>query len=161
MDELSFDDAEFIVELLNDKSFLHFVGDKDVRTIADAHEYLRNGPMESYLRHRFGLYLVRRVSDGTRIGICGILRRDGLDHPDIGFALLPDFRGCGCGYGYEAVVAMLVYARNELGLRHILGITDTDNHRSIRLLEKLGFGFERRIRLVADAAEISLYSIDV
>jgi RimJ/RimL family protein N-acetyltransferase len=156
--ELSFDDAEFIVELLNDKSFRRFIGDKGVRTIADAHEYLRNGPMDSYQRHGFGLYLVRRVADGTRIGICGLLRRSGLDHPDVGFALLPDFRGC--GYGYESAAAVLDHARTKLGLKRILGISDPDNHGSIRLLEKAGFGFERSMRLSADAAEISLYSLE-
>lgn len=159
LEELSFDDAEFIVELLNDKSFLRYIGDKGVRTIADAHEYLRNGPMDSYQRHGFGLYLVRRAADGTRIGICGLVRRGGLDHPDVGFALLPDFRGI--GYGYESAAAVLAHARSELGLKRILGITDPDNQGSIRLLEKAGFGFERRMRLSADAAEISLYSLEV
>jgi RimJ/RimL family protein N-acetyltransferase len=157
--ELSFDDAEFIIELLNDKSFLRFIGDKGVRTTADANEYLRNGPMDSYRRHGFGLYLVRLVSDRTRIGICGLVRRSGLDHPDVGFALLPVFRGH--GYGYEAAAAVVNYARTGLGLKRILGITDPDNHVSIRLLEKAGFGFERRMRLSADAAEISLYSIEI
>jgi RimJ/RimL family protein N-acetyltransferase len=154
--ELSFDDAEFIIELLNDESFVRFIGDKGVRTVADAHEYLRSGPMDSYRRHGFGLFLVRRVSDGERVGICGLLQRSGLDHPDVGFALLPDFR---ChGYGYEAAAAVLDHARSGLGLRCIFGITDPDNSVSIRLLEKAGFGFERRMRLSADAAEISLYS---
>jgi RimJ/RimL family protein N-acetyltransferase len=159
LEKLSFDDAEFIVELLNDKSFLRFIGDKGVRSVADANAYLRNGPMDSYQRHGFGLYLVRRVSDGTRIGICGLVRRSGLDHPDVGFALLAEFRGC--GYGYESAVAVLDHARTELGLKRILGITDPDNHVSIRLLEKAGFGFERRMRLSADAAEVSLYSIEI
>lgn len=157
--ELSFDDAEFIIELLNDNAFLRFIGDKGVRTIADANEYLRNGPMDSYWRHGFGLYLVRRLADGTRIGICGLVRRSGLDHPDVGFALLPGFRGQ--GYGYEAAAAVLDHARTGLGLKRILGITDPDNQVSIRLLEKAGFDFERRMRLSADAAEISLYSIEI
>jgi RimJ/RimL family protein N-acetyltransferase len=159
MGELSFDDAEFIIELLNDESFLRFIGDKGVRTIADAQQYLRNGPMDSYRRHGFGLYLVRQVSDGARIGICGLLRRSGLDYPDVGFALLPGFR-CN-GYGYEAATAVLDHARTELGLKRILGITDPDNRVSIRLLEKAGFGFERRLRLTPDAPEVSLYSIGV
>ena len=159
MAELSFDDAEFIIELLNDNAFVRFIGDKGVRTIADANEYLQNGPMDSYRRHGFGLYLVRRASDGTRIGICGLLRRSGLDYPDVGFALLPGFRGH--GYGYESAAAVLDYARTGLGLNRILGITDPDNHVSIQLLEKAGFGFERRIRLSPDAPEISLYSIEM
>ncbi len=158
LSELSFDDAEFIVELLNDESFLRFIGDKRVRNTADAQEYLRNGPMDSYRRHGFGLYLVRRVSDATRIGICGLLRRDGLDDPDVGFALLPDFRGC--GYAFESASAVVDHARTGLGLKRILGITNPDNHGSIRLLEKAGFGFERRMRLSEDAAEINLYSIE-
>jgi len=132
MRELNFDDAEFIIELLNDASFLRFVGDKGVRTIADAQDYLRNGPLDSYSRHGYGLYLVRRVSDGARIGICGLVRRGALDYPDVGFAFLPAFRGL--GYAYESAVSVLDHARSGLGLKRILGITDPDNQVSIRIL---------------------------
>lgn len=156
--ELSFDDAEFIVELLNDECFLRYIGDKGVRTIADAREYLQNGPMDSYRRHGFGLLLVRLLQDATRIGICGLVRRDGLTDPDVGFAMLPEFRHC--GYASEATAAVIEHARTGLALTRILGITSPDNLGSIRLLEKAGFAFERRLRLSSDAAEIKLFSLE-
>jgi len=159
MRELNFDDAEFIIELLNDEAFLRFIGDKGVRTIADAQDYLRNGPMDSYGRHGYGLYLVRRVSDGARIGICGLVRRSALDYPDVGFAFLPAFRGL--GYAYESAVSVLDHARTGLGLKRILGITDPDNQVSIRILEKAGFVYNGRMRLSAGAAEISLFSTEL
>lgn len=157
--ELNFDDAEFIVELLNDESFLRFVGDKGVRTIADAREYLGNGPMDSYARHGYGLYLVRRASDGVRAGICGLVRRSGLDHPDLGFAFLPGFRGL--GYASESAAAVLDHARAALRLNRILAIADPGNRVSIHVLEKAGFVCEGRLRLPAAAAEVSVYSTEL
>ncbi len=156
--DLSFDDAKFIVELLNDDSFLRYIGDKGVRTIADAQEYLRNGPMDSYRRHGFGLLLVRLLSDATRIGICGLVQRSGLDYPDVGFALLPEFRRH--GYASEAAAAVIEHARTGLALKRILGITNPANHGSIRLLERAGFAFERRLRLLPDTDEINLYLLE-
>jgi RimJ/RimL family protein N-acetyltransferase len=158
LSELQFDDAEFIVMLLNDASFIRYIGDKGVRNLSDAHEYLRSGPMDSYRRNGFGLFLVRRHSDGARVGMCGLVRREGLDHPDVGFAFLPEFRLC--GYAYESAAAVVRYGREQLGLGRILGIVNPDNHGSIRLLEKAGFSFERRMRLSPDAAEVSLYASD-
>jgi RimJ/RimL family protein N-acetyltransferase len=156
LSQMAPDDAEFILRLLNDEAFIRFIGDKGVRSIADAHDYLRNGPMYSYRKNGFGLYLVRRLADNTRLGMCGLVRREGLDGPDLGFAFLPEFR---ChGYAYESAAAVLAHARGNLGLGRILGITSPDNCGSIRLLEKAGFAFERRMRLSADDSEVNLYA---
>lgn len=156
LSELSVEDAEFIVQLLNDADFIRFIGDKGVRGVADARQYLQSGPMDSYARNGFGLYLVRLRTDGTRIGICGLVQRDSLEFPDVGFAFLPGSRSS--GYAYESAAAILEYARNKLGLGRLLAITNPDNHGSIRLLEKAGFAFERRVRLAPDADEINLYA---
>lgn len=156
LDELTFNDAEFIVELLNDEAFLRFIGDKGVRTVEDARRYLLEGPMKSYRENGFGLLAVRRVEDGATIGMCGLVRRDMLDHPDIGFAFLPDYRAN--GFAFEAARAVLAHAWSNLGITRLLGICDPDNAGSIRLLEKAGFVFERQIRLAADADPVSLYA---
>lgn len=156
LSELSFEDAEFIVQLLSDADFIRFIGDKGVRSIADAQQYLQSGPMDSYAKNGFGLYLVRLRTDGTRIGICGLVCRESLDDPDVGFALMPDFR-CN-GYAYESAAAVVQHARGNLGLGRLLGITNPDNRGSIRLLEKAGFAFERRVRLAPDSDEVNLYA---
>ena len=85
---LTRDDAEFILQLLNEPSWLRFIGDKGVRTIEDARKYILNGPVEMYSRLGFGLYLVELNDEDTSIGICGLIKRDSLDDVDIGLDLL-------------------------------------------------------------------------
>jgi RimJ/RimL family protein N-acetyltransferase len=155
---MALDDAEFIVELLNDPSFLRFVGDKGVRTTEDARQYILTGPMESYERHGFGLWLVELKASRTPIGICGLLKRDSLDDVDIGFALLPEYRSQ--GYAFESAAAVMDYGRNVLRLRRVVAITNDDNVGSIRVLEKIGMGFDRMIRLSNDGPEIRLLASD-
>jgi len=149
------DDAEFILELLNDPAFLHFIGDKGVRTIEDARQYILQGPMQSYDKLGFGLYLVSLKETLIPIGMCGLIRREALEDVDIGFAFLPDYRGQ--GYGFESALAVRDYGLNVLGLKRMLAITNPDNIGSIRVLEKLGLKFDRMIRLTPDSAEIRLY----
>lgn len=152
-------DAEFILGLLNDPSFLRFIGDKGVRTLDDAREYISNGPLASYERFGFGLYLAARRDDGAPIGICGLLKRDSLEDVDVGFAFLPQFWSQ--GYAFEAASAVMAYGRNVLRLGRIVAITSPDNESSIRLLEKLGMRFESMVRLSADSPEIRLFASDV
>jgi len=153
---LTADDAEFILELLNDPAFLQYIGDKGVRTRADARRYIETGPVTSYARFGFGLYRVELKDGGEPIGICGLLKRDSLPDADIGFALLP--RYWSKGYAFESASAVLAHARGTLGLKRILAITSPDNVASIGLLESLGFRFERMSRLAADAPEIKVFS---
>ncbi|MGQ0835149.1 MAG: GNAT family N-acetyltransferase [Gammaproteobacteria bacterium] len=142
---LTIADAEFILELLTDPGFLRFVGDKGVRTFDDAREYILKGPIESYERFGFGMYLVELRQDGTPIGICGLVKRAFLQDVDVGFAFLPQFHAK--GYAIEAASAVVAYAKRALGLVRIAGITRPDNHGSIRVLEKLGLKFERMVEL--------------
>ncbi|MGZ3838578.1 MAG: GNAT family N-acetyltransferase [Flavisolibacter sp.] len=130
------DDTAFIIELLNSPGWLQFIGDRNVKTREQAMAYLENGPMKSYIQNGFGLSLVERKEDGIPIGMCGIVKRDTLSHPDIGFAFLPEYNGK--GYAMEMAEATLAYARDTLGLPTILAITLPENSRSIRLLEKIG-----------------------
>jgi len=152
---ITVDDAEFILILLNEPSFLRYIGDKQVRNIEDARQYILNGPIASYERHGLGLLLVELRDSHTRIGMCGLLKRDELPEPDIGFALMPDFWNK--GFAFEAAAAVLQDARDRLKLQRILAITSLDNDASIKLLERLGFKFERVTRLAPDREEIKLF----
>jgi RimJ/RimL family protein N-acetyltransferase len=153
-------DAAFVLELLNEPSFKKFIGDKQVRNIADAELYIANGPVASYARHNFGLLLVYlRDPIATSIGICGLLQRDTLAHPDIGFAYLPAFWGR--GYGFEAAGAVLKDARERLHLQQLLGLTSPENVASIHLLEKLGLHFERIVHLTASDPGTNLFSMSL
>ena len=155
---MSPDDAEFIVELLNDTAFLRFIGDKGVRSIEDARQYILTGPMESYERHGFALWLVALKGSNTPIGICGFLKRETLSDVDIGFAFLPPYRSQ--GYAFESADAVMDYGRKVLGLRRVVAITNEDNIGSIRVLEKIGMSFDRMIRLSDDGPEIKLLASD-
>ncbi len=137
------DDAPFILALLNEPSFLQYIGDKKVRNLDDARQYLSNGPIASYARHGFGLYLVELKDAHTSIGMCGLLKREELPEPDIGFAFLPEFWNK--GYAFEAADAVMKYARETLNLGRILAIVNPDNYASMKLLERLGLTFERML----------------
>ena len=141
--ELTLDDAEFIFALVNEPSWLAYIGDRGVRTLDDARGYLTNGPLAMYARHGYGLWRVTRRDDGAVVGICGLLKRDTLPDADIGFAFLPAYRGE--GYAREAAEATLRHAHETLALPRILAIVSPDNAASIRLLERVGFAFERAL----------------
>lgn len=152
---LSTADDAFILRLLNEPSFLDNIGDKGVRTLDDARSYLLTGPIASYEKNGFGLWLVAIKTTGTPIGICGLLKRDVLEDVDVGYALVPEFWSQ--GYASEACAGVLSWARRTLGLARIVAVVDEANARSIRLLETLGFRYERRVRLAPDEGEILLF----
>ena len=156
---LSPEDAGFIFQLLNEPSWLRFIGDKGVRTIEDARAYILNGPVEMYARLGFGLYLVELKEEGFSIGMCGLLKRDSLEDVDIGFAFLPEYWGR--GYAYEAASAVMAYGSSALGLNRIVAITSVDNESSAKLLKKLGFKFEEMVKLSNDSKEIRLFGTEV
>jgi RimJ/RimL family protein N-acetyltransferase len=148
-------DAPFVLGLLNEPSFLRHIGDKGVRTTADAVRYIETGPMASYERLGFGLYRVEVKEGGASIGMCGLLKRDWLPEADIGFAFLP--WSWARGYAFESASAVLAHARQPLGLERVAAITSPDNAASIRLLEKLGFRFERMARPPGEGAEVRVF----
>lgn len=157
--ELTVEDAPFIFGLVNEPAWLKFIGDKGVRTLEDAENYIINGPLKSYAANGFGLWIVELKEQHMPIGMCGLIKRDALEHVDIGFAFLAVHNGN--GYGYEAAAAVLGYAKNTMGVKHILAITNQDNVRSIRLLEKLGLKFERLITMPGDAKAIRLMGVSL
>jgi RimJ/RimL family protein N-acetyltransferase len=152
-------DTEFILELLNQPSFIRYIGDKGARSLDDARRYIVEGPVKSYQENGFGLYLVELKSDATPVGMCGIIRRETLPDPDIGFAFLPTFWNQ--GYAFESAAAIMIYARETLGLDRILAITTPDNDPSARLLAKIGLRFERMIRMGDDSPELRLFTTGI
>ncbi len=156
--EVTKDDAEFILDLLNQPSFIRFIGDRNVRTVAGAVEYIESRFTNSYRQFGFGMYAVESKETGTPIGICGFVKRDSLPDADIGFAFLPQFEKK--GYAFESANAVLNYGREVLGLERVLAITSKDNESSGRLLAKINFKFESLIKLPHDDEELKLFSSD-
>lgn len=133
-------DADFILELVNEPSWIRYIGDKGVRDLEDARRYLEEGPVRMYGKHGFGLWLVARKEDGERLGMCGLVKRDKLGDVDLGFAFLP--RHWSQGYAHEASKGVLAHARDALGFARLVAITVPENDASARLLVKLGFVHE-------------------
>jgi len=157
--QFSTEDAEFILELLNEPSFIRNIGDRGVRTIEGANSYILNGPVASYAKNGFGLYLVKLKETNESIGMCGLIQRDALEDVDIGYAFLPRFWSK--GYAVESALAVKEYAGNVIGLNHIVAITDPENEGSIRVLEKIGFQFEKMVKLSEDDIELKLFAADI
>ncbi len=149
-------DAPFILELLNDPDWLRFIGDKGVRALQDAADYLRDGPITMYARFDLGLLRVDLQDSGQTIGMCGLIQRDGVADVDIGFAFLPAFRGR--GYAFEAASATLAYGHDSLGRKRIVGFTNADNLSSTALLEKIGMRLERTVTLPDSTEELLLFA---
>jgi RimJ/RimL family protein N-acetyltransferase len=156
--ELCAGDAAFILELVNDPDWLRFIGDRGVRTLEDARQYIASGPVDMYLRLGFGLYRVELKESGVPMGICGLIKRESLADVDIGFAFLPKFRSR--GFAFEAASATMGYGRGVLGLTRIVAITSPANEDSIRLLGKLGMQFERMVSLSPDLPEVRLFAVN-
>jgi RimJ/RimL family protein N-acetyltransferase len=156
--QLTTDDAEFILELLNEPSFIQNIGDRGVRTLEDARLYILNGPVASYAKNGFGSYLVLLRETNESIGMCGLIKRDSLDDVDIGYAFLPKFWSK--GYAVESALAVKAYAKDAIGLKRLVAITDPANEGSIRVLEKLGLRFEKMVRLSQDDIELKLFAVD-
>ncbi|MBC3542394.1 GNAT family N-acetyltransferase [Rufibacter sediminis] len=154
--QLTLEDAPFIVELVNSPGWLQYIGDKNIRTLEQARFYLSNGPLKSYEQFGYGLSLVERKEDQRPIGMCGIINRDNLDTPDIGFAFLPEY--IGLGYGFEIASATLAYAQKQLGLEKIAAITLPQNQNSIKLLEKIGLTYQHPFCFPGSTETLHLFS---
>lgn len=152
-------DSAFIHELLNEPAWKRYIGDRGVDSLEAARRYIEAVPIASYQRHGFGLYAMQQKVDAKLVGMCGLIKRDGLDDVDIGFAILTRFEGQ--GLAREAAAATLAYVRDTLRFERLVAITSIDNERSARLLEGLGMRFERMVRLSEDAEQLRLYSIDL
>lgn len=150
------DDTKFIVQLLNSPGWLEFIGDRNVKTDEQAIDYLQKGPIKSYKENGFGLSLVETKNDKIPIGMCGLIKRDHLENPDIGFAFLPEFAGK--GYAYEIANATMDYAKEVLNINCVLAITTPTNVRSIKLLDKIGLKFIKTVSFPNENEELKLFS---
>ena len=157
--QFTLDDAAFILELVNDPSFIQNIGDRGVRSLEDAQRYLETGPIASYARKGFGLWLVQLKESGESIGMCGLIKRDTLEDVDIGYAFLPKFWSK--GYAVESARAVREYGHKTIGLKRLVAITDPANEGSIRVLKKIGLKFEKMVRLSADDIELKLFAADL
>jgi len=154
---VTLDDADLMLAVWTDPAFVSNVGDRGIRTIDEARDAMRDGALRLYADYGYGPYAMVTKTHGEKIGICGLFKRDNLDHPDIGFAVLPDF--CGQGYAGEAASAVLSHARDDLELATLTAIVSPGNAPSIGLIEKLGLTFAGMITMPGDDEEICLYSM--
>lgn len=149
-------DADFVFQLVNEPSFIKNIGDKEVRSRADAVQFIRESYWTNQKKEGYGQFLVELKKNSIPIGMCGILYRDSLQASDVGFAFLPEYWGK--GYAIEAADAVYKYARSTLGVGKIVGLTNEDNLPSIKILKKLGMKFERIVKMSADDPGTSVYS---
>lgn len=156
--QLQLSDAAFVLTLYNDPSFLQHIGDKGVRTLADAEKNLQQGAIASYAEHGYGMWLVEDWQ-GQAIGLCGLINRDFLTETDLGYAYLPEFFGK--GYAYEAATAVLAYAAQQTDLNTVVAIVSPDNRASKSLLEKLGFVQQGQVLVPDQHQMIDFYRIQL
>ncbi len=152
------DDAALMLAVWNDPGFVRHVGDRGIRTLAEARDALAHGILAMYRDHDYGPYRVATKDGDEPIGICGLFLRDYLDDPDIGFALLPDF--CRKGFAFEAALAVLDEAKT-MRLDRVAAIVSPENIASIGLIEKLGLSLAERMRPPGEARDVLLYAIDL
>ena len=154
--KISLDDAPFFMKLVNTPNWLKYIGDRNLKTIQDTETYLTNGILKSYKELGFGFYKLQTKVDNTSIGICGLVKREQLEDVDFGFAFLPEFEGQ--GYGYEASTAIIDKAVEIFNIKKLLAITLPINSNSIKLLSKLGFIYEKRVKPFEDDEELLLFA---
>lgn len=130
-------DAPFVLKILNTPGWLQFIGDRNIKTPEAAQQYTKEKLLAGYTKLGFGMYAIRLKDTNETIGMCGLVKREHLEHADIGYAFLPEYGGK--GYALEATAAVLQYANDTLKFNPILAIVTPGNHSSIKLLEKLNF----------------------
>ncbi len=149
-------DAELMLEILNEPAFIRYVADRHVRTLREAAAYITEKILPSYALHGFGFYIVELKESGLPIGMCGLVKRETLEDVDVGFSVLERFWGR--GYASEAAAALMEHGRQTLGLPRIVGVTAPDNDRSAAVLEKLGLRYEKMIHLPGYGEQTRLFS---
>jgi len=157
--EFSIADAPFILRQLNEPSFIENIADRGVRDLQQATVYLENGPISSYRAHGFGLWAVVEKHRCEIIGMCGLVKRPHLEHPDLGYAFLPEHFGQ--GYAFEAAHACLYVAKQQFRLETLLAIVNIENAASRKLLEKLGFHYERMMAMHENEPELCVYQCEL
>ena len=156
---LTGDDADLMLAIWNDPAFIRYVGDRGVRTLDQAHTAMQEGVLKLYHDFGYGPYRLALRGSDEAMGICGLFKRENLEHPDIGYGLLPAF--CGSGYAFEAAEAVTEHARKHMKLPELCAIVTPENTRSVHLLEKLGMNAGERIRMPGDDEDVVLYRVSL
>ena len=157
IEQFTIDDAPFILELFNTENWLTYIGDRHIRSIEDAENYLKNSHFKSYETLGYGFYKVLLKSENHRIiGTCGFAKRPELEDVDLGFGFLPSYEGK--GFGFESSMALLQLAKKQFNLERIIAITLSQNTSSIRLIKKLGMKFEKNVIPFEDGEELLLFA---
>ncbi|MEM5566579.1 GNAT family N-acetyltransferase [Psychroserpens sp. AS72] len=160
LSKITVDDAPFILELMNTPGWLKYIGDRNIKTVEAAAEYIKNNQLRCYEENGYGYYKMQVKGEHLKtIGTCGLLKRDALEHIDIGFSMLPEYHGN--GYGYEAANEILKFAKNQFGIKTICAITLPINKPSIQLLEKLGLSYQKTVKPFDDDEELLLFAKDL
>ncbi|WDD98095.1 GNAT family N-acetyltransferase [Thalassomonas actiniarum] len=149
------DDAPLMLTLMNEPAYLENIGDKQIRTLDDAGHYLKSGPLAMQQELGFSLYCIERKDTGQAIGLSGLIKRPGVEHPEVGYAILTEH--CRQGFGLESVEAVIKHAREQLNLPVLQAITSVDNSASVNLLKRLAFNFQGLITLPGSDEEINLF----
>lgn len=155
--KFNLDDADFIYRLLNSEAWINYIGNRNIRNLEDAKNYIANSPLYFYQKFGFGPYLVALNDTQESIGMCSLIKRDTLNDVDLGFAFLNPF--IGKGYAHEASKAIIEFSRNTLALKKLVAITLPDNTASIKLLEKLGFLYQNTMQFPNETEELMLFSL--
>ena len=154
--ELDEADAPFVLELINEPGWIRYIGDRGIRDLDGARDYIAKGPAAMYRELGFGLYAVVHRQSGEALGLCGLIKRDTLEDVDIGFAFLE--RHCGQGYAFESACAVMAHAREVLALDRVVAVTSLDNHASMKLLNKIGMRFEKVIPWPGSDEQVNLFA---
>ncbi|MBE3728128.1 GNAT family N-acetyltransferase [Vibrio parahaemolyticus] len=156
---VSVDDAPFILELYNHPDFYRFVGDKQMRTDYEAVRYIKENMLRMEEKKGVSLLVVEDKQTKQPLGICGLVKRDTMNTYDIGYGFLPS--AYGQGFAIEAAKAVIEYAKQAMQLSQLVAITNNDNIRSISLLKKLGFEFERVEQQYDNGRTLELYTLQL
>ncbi len=156
---LTLEDAPFIIRLVNSPAWLKYIGDRNIKTLLEAKNYILSGPIHNYITKGYGFQLVETKHDNQPIGLCGLVKRDHLEHDDLGFAFLPEFEGK--GYAFEAATASVEFAQTRLNLPSLLAITTMDNTRSIQLLKRLNFLDSGEVKMPNEEKPLFLFQLDL
>ena len=157
LSKFTLDDAPFFLELVNTPNWIKYIGERNIKTVEQAEDAIKKGHLKSYATHGFGFYTLQLKSEqNNTIGTCGLIKRDTLDHADIGFAMLPKYEGK--GFGFESSMAVLKLAKEQFELKKVLAITLPTNQNSIKLIEKIGLSYEKRVKPFEDDEELLLFA---
>ncbi|MCB0381935.1 MAG: GNAT family N-acetyltransferase [Psychroserpens sp.] len=157
LSKITVEDAAFILELMNTPGWLKYNGDRNVKTLEQASDYIKNNQLKCYETHGYGYYKLQVKCENLKpIGTSGLLKREQLEHVDIGFSLLPDYHRK--GYAYEAASEIMKLAKTSFNIKTLSAITLPINHPSIHLLEKLGLSYQKTVKPFEDDKELLLFA---